>query len=1015
MSAFLSQHCCLLQLKNISVRKAPRSLPSSFSRPLSTITIANSRPHSVSRNLERHTAATYNAFKTSFDPASHIFSAASFLSVTKARLFQSSCVSRMAAEADVNSRSAVPPERLAEDLERPALDNRSYRVIRLPNKLEALLIHDPDTDKVSAALDVNVGSFSDAEDMPGMAHAVEHLLFMGTKKYPKENDYNLYLTAHSGYSNAFTASTSTNYFFEVAASAEDGKGQGKVQSNKGESSFYGALDRFAQFFIAPLFLEETLDRELKAVDSENKKNLQSDGWRLRQLNKSLSNPNHPFCHFSTGSYQTLHNDPIKRGVAIRDEFIRFYEKHYSANLMKLVILGREGLDTLESWTEELFSPIVNKDLPRNRWDDISPYTERELATQIFAKPVFDVRTLDISFPYRDEEELYESQPGGYLSHLIGHEGPGSILAYLKAKGWATELGAGQDPVCPGTAFFGVSIRMTEEGLKQYKEIIKVVFQYIAMLRDTPPQKWIIDELIKMSEVNFKYKQKRPASKTTSSLSGRMQMPYPRERLLSGPSLIRKFDPESIKEGLACLQPNNFRYTLVSQQYPGVWKKKEKWYGTDYDYESIPTEMMAEIEAAFNLPAESRPRDLHMPNANEFIPERLDVERKEVVEPSKAPVLVRNDDGIRLWHKKDDRFWVPKANVHIILRSPVAGITPRATVMTELFCELIQDSLVEYAYAAELAGLSYDLQSLSLGLSLSVHGYNDKMSVLLAKLMDTVRKAEVRDDRFLIVKERLARSFRNFEYQPPYNQIGTYSRWLGSERAWINAELQKELQTITAEEIRGFVPQFLAQLHMEVLAHGNLHKEDALKMTDMVASKLNSHALPPSQWRSRRTLVVPNGSNYIYSRKLEDPENVNHCIEYMLYIGNNQDRVARAKVLLLAQISSEPCFDQLRTKEQLGYVVFSGSSIHNTWLSFRLLIQSERPPEYLEERIEAFLFQLQKEIEEMSSEEFEKHKKSLINKRLESPKYLNAETTRFLSHILSENYDFEQGKPCLHTL
>lgn len=86
------------------------------------------------------------------------------------------------AEPVVDSRSVAPSERLAEDLERPALDNRSYRVIRLPNKLEALVIHDPDTDKVSAALDVNVGSFSDAEDMPGMAHAVEHLLFMGTKK-----------------------------------------------------------------------------------------------------------------------------------------------------------------------------------------------------------------------------------------------------------------------------------------------------------------------------------------------------------------------------------------------------------------------------------------------------------------------------------------------------------------------------------------------------------------------------------------------------------------------------------------------------------------------------------------------------------------------------------------------------------------------------------------------------------------------------------------------------------------
>jgi insulysin len=60
-------------------------------------------------------------------------------------------------------------------LEKPSLDDRSYRVICLPNQLEALIVHDPKTDKASAAMDVNVGSFSDEDDMPGMAHAVEHV------------------------------------------------------------------------------------------------------------------------------------------------------------------------------------------------------------------------------------------------------------------------------------------------------------------------------------------------------------------------------------------------------------------------------------------------------------------------------------------------------------------------------------------------------------------------------------------------------------------------------------------------------------------------------------------------------------------------------------------------------------------------------------------------------------------------------------------------------------------------
>jgi insulysin len=72
-------------------------------------------------------------------------------------------------------REAFPVTLLTDRLEKPSLDDRDYRVVRLQNGLEALLVHDPETDKASAALDVNVGNFSDEDGMPGMAHAVEHV------------------------------------------------------------------------------------------------------------------------------------------------------------------------------------------------------------------------------------------------------------------------------------------------------------------------------------------------------------------------------------------------------------------------------------------------------------------------------------------------------------------------------------------------------------------------------------------------------------------------------------------------------------------------------------------------------------------------------------------------------------------------------------------------------------------------------------------------------------------------
>lgn len=282
---------------------------------------------------------------------------------------------------------------------------------------------------------------------------------MGTTKFPIENAYSQYLSSNSGSSNAYTASTSTNYFFDVAAKPANDENP----SDENPSPLREALDRFAQFFIEPLFLPNTLDRELRAVDSENKKNLQNDTWRLHQLEKSLSNPRHPYCHFSTGNLEVLKVLPEAQGVNVRDKFIEFYNKHYSSNRMKLVVLGRESLDVLQNWVVESFSPIVNKKLPPNRWTDEAPFRESDLGMQCFAKPVMDSKELNLIFPFIDEEVLFESQPSRYISHLIGHEGPGSIMSYVKNRGWANSLSAGAFPVCPGSpGIFDVQIRLTDE-------------------------------------------------------------------------------------------------------------------------------------------------------------------------------------------------------------------------------------------------------------------------------------------------------------------------------------------------------------------------------------------------------------------------------------------------------------------------------------------------------------------------------------------------------------------------
>lgn len=182
-------------------------------------------------------------------------------------------------------------------ISKPQNDTREYKSIKLDNKLSVLLISDGSAEKAAAALDCHVGSLSDPSDLQGLAHFCEHLLFMGTVTYPDENEYTKFLSSHGGSSNAFTTGDRTNYYFDVQA-----------------DHFEPALDRFSKFFIEPLFLESCIDRELNAVDSEHKKNLQNDTWSAYQLLKDSANPEHPFSNFGTGNLHTLKHDPESKGM-----------------------------------------------------------------------------------------------------------------------------------------------------------------------------------------------------------------------------------------------------------------------------------------------------------------------------------------------------------------------------------------------------------------------------------------------------------------------------------------------------------------------------------------------------------------------------------------------------------------------------------------------------------------------------------------------------------------------------
>ena len=84
-------------------------------------------------------------------------------------------------------------------------DQRLYRYLTLENQMQVLLVSDPGADKAAVSLDVNVGSRQDPSDYQGLAHFLEHMLFLGTDKYPEADDYQNFISSHSGNHNAYTA------------------------------------------------------------------------------------------------------------------------------------------------------------------------------------------------------------------------------------------------------------------------------------------------------------------------------------------------------------------------------------------------------------------------------------------------------------------------------------------------------------------------------------------------------------------------------------------------------------------------------------------------------------------------------------------------------------------------------------------------------------------------------------------------------------------------------------------
>ncbi|XP_036326734.1 insulin-degrading enzyme-like [Rhagoletis pomonella] len=937
-----------------------------------------------------HTRSILNANNTSFGEKSSLLLARGKTNFIFQRKMSASSTAAAGESGGVNKLPLKKPQELEailrlNDIAKSEQDTRDYRGLQLENGLKVLLISDPKTDVSAAALAVQVGHMSDPDELPGLAHFLEHMLFLGTEKYPHENGYTTYLSQSGGGSNAATYPLMTKYHFHVAPDKLD-----------------GALDRFAQFFIAPLFTASATEREINAVNSEHEKNLPSDIWRVKQVHKHLAKPDHPYCKFGSGNKVTLHDIPKSKNIDVREELLKFHKKWYSSNIMSLAVLGKESLNDLEDMVIEKFSTIENKNVEIPTFPP-EPFAEDKYAQKTYIVPIKDLRSLTISFTTADLTEFYKSAPDSYLSHLLGHEGKGSILSELRNLGWCNDLMAGHQNTLNGFGFFEIVVDLTQEGMEHVDDIVNIIFQYLTMLRKEGPKKWIFDEYVNINEIRFRFKDKeQPENMVTHAVSA-MQI-YPLEEVLTAPYLSNEWRPDLITKLLEELVPEKCRIVLIGQSYEPLCIESEPYYKTKYGTSKIEADTLRRWESC------GLNKNVALPLPNAFIPVNFDL-APEDADLSKHPSIIKDTPILRVWHKQDDHFQKPKACMTFDMSNPIAYLDPLNCNLNQLMVSLLKDQLNEYLYDAALAGLKLQVNTKSSGIEFSIRGYNDKQLVLLEKVLDHLFDFKIERKRFEILREEFMRSLKNFKAEQPYQHSIYYLALILTENAWANSELLDAMSLVTYERVVDFARNFFQRLHTECFIYGNVTKAQALDVAERVNKRLeatNSTVLPllARQMLKKREYKLCSGDSYLFEN--QNNYHKSSCSQLYFQYGPQTDR-SNIMLNLIAQVLSEPCYDVLRTKEQLGYIVFSGIRKVNGANGIRIIVQSSKHPSFVEDRIESFLENYLKVMEEMPLDEFERHKEALALKKLEKPKNVSQQFHQFYSEIALAQYHFERDE------
>lgn len=861
-------------------------------------------------------------------------------------------------------------------IENPDLAQRETRKIRLKNGLEALLISDPHTPQSGAALSVGVGSWQDPESALGMAHFVEHLLFLGTKKYPEEEALSRYLSEQGGKHNACTMNDRTIYMFSV-----------------GNGGFLGALDRLGQFFLSPLFSPSSIERERHAIHQEFCKDQTLDVWRTLFVTKEQANPHHPFHRFCIGNEESL-------GALSQKEIRAWFESHYTTDRMHLVVYSAEPLDRLEKTVHKLFSRCPRRTpLPASPSESIFSLAENP-SPLIAIVPMQQLQTLELSWElppsFAHDLDYHTDKLVGYL---LGHEGATSLLANLKKEKWAECLRAGSIPMGNEQTLFTLSVQLTAEGVRAYEQVIQRVFEGIASLRASGIPHYLYDEMVSMEEKKYRFQSRGEifdlVMEQAIELVDEPLATFPRKTLL--PSV---YNEERVADFLHLLSPSSCQFLLIADPQLSTLAptRREQWLETEYTLQEIPVAQRTAWEEATPHP------EITLPPPNPFIPHTLAAKAAKQATRDVLPLphLALDTPLVRLYTCEDELFLIPKISWTFTLKSPLLSPSlPRAAASADLFCLIINETLAPLAYEASLGGLSHTLRATPHGIELTINGYEEKAAPFLAALLEKIAHfPPLTDSSFALYKDQLVREYSNCLTLSPLKQ-GKEVLWtiLYKEYSGLS-ERREALDTLSLGEMEEFAHGVPRTLFLEGMLYGS---QDATPVSSLFMKEFGESA--PFLREEQPSLAFASLAKEHLSLSVPTTQPAHALILTVESPEFSFPRYAAQEIL--SKGLEEPFFTELRTRQQTAYLVTHWSQEMERHLySFFAIQSSSHESGELLGRFETFLTTCMERLEEefIPRARFEAIRASLIH-HLENPVSSFSKMGELL-HILARDYQGE---------